>query len=67
MTCIAKKTKQNTVSKGGLDPLISLVIHCLNKEFLKCIWSFSLFTIQNASPIIATTNRRVHGVIANDK
>lgn len=36
MTCIIKKKNQqkiNMVSKSGLDPLVSPVIHCLYKEF----------------------------------
>lgn len=34
----------------------------LVRSFPKCILSFPLFTIQNASPMIASENSRLHSV-----
>lgn len=56
------------VSKSGLDPLVSPVIHCLYKEFSeKAFDHFHCLQLKNASPILATQNSTVHGVIANNK
>lgn len=49
MTCIIKKQQQqkiNMVSKSGLDPLVSLVIRCLYKEFSEK--HFIIFTVYNS-------------------
>lgn len=67
--CIVKQTNKQKHSKQGRvwSARFPWSYTAYIRSFLKCIWSFSLFTIQNASPIIATTNSRVHGAIANAK
>lgn len=59
MTCIVKKKKQigeQEQVQSALFPGHTLLV----RSFMKCILSFSLFTIQNASPMIASENSRVH-------
>lgn len=41
-----KQQKINMVSKSGLDPLVSLVIHCLYKEFSEK--HLIIFTVYNS-------------------
>lgn len=43
------KKIQNTVRKGGMDPLVSLVIHCLYKEFSEM--HLIIFTVYNSKCI----------------
>lgn len=67
MYCLKKKEEKKKRTRAGLICSFPWSYTACIRSFLKCILSFSLFTIQNASPMIASKNSRVHGVIANDK
>lgn len=53
---ITIKQKINTVSKGGLDPLVSLVIHRLYKEFSDK--HLIIFTVYNSKCISYSSNSK---------
>lgn len=53
---LLKKQKINTVSKGGLDPLVSLVIHRLYKEFSDK--HLIIFTVYNSKCISYSSNSK---------